>query len=140
MDRKSKDAYINYVCPKCWNTLDECDCRLIPYDLVMIDRNIQEHIRILNNKGYRTMYCCESHMFGNTYIMFADDYYFDESKIPKGFKYHKKKRLIEHNYDEKMSVEEFEESKKYHLGLLLEWCKSLPETENDEFELACIED
>ena len=75
---KNKEAYTNYVCPYCWNTLDKCTCELFPpYHLILIDRNIQEHVRLLNEKGYRTMACCEGHRMRciNTYITFADDYF-----------------------------------------------------------------
>jgi len=27
---KSLEAYMNYVCPYCWHTLDECTCEIYP--------------------------------------------------------------------------------------------------------------
>lgn len=126
--RRSKKAYINYVCPYCWNTLNKCTCELFPpYHLIFIDENIQEHIRLLNEKGYRTMYCCEGHSteHSNTYISFADDY-FKEVGTPSGFNYDKKRRTISYSYSTKLTKEKLEEVKKEKLAELLDWCKSLP--------------
>lgn len=125
---KNKKAYINYVCPYCWNTLDNCTCELFPpYHLVFIDRNIQEHIRILNEKGYRTIGCCEGHktICINTYIAFPEDY-FKETDIAKGFKYDKKRRIISYTYSQKLTEEKMEKLKAEKLKILLDWIKSLP--------------
>lgn len=131
--RKSKSAYMNYVCPHCWNTLNNCKCDLFPpYHLVFIDKNIQEHICVLNEKGYRTIGCCEGHrtVCINTYIAFAQNY-FDDIKIPDGFKYNKKKRTIRYAYSTRLKKEEMENMKKEKLAVLLEWCKSLPDRKNN---------
>lgn len=125
---KNKEAYMNYVCPYCWYTLDKCICRLFPpYHIIFIDKNIQEHIRLLNEKGYRTVGCCEGHRVRciNTYIAFADDY-FKDIRIPDGFIYDKKRRMITYTYSMKISEEKMEESKKEKLTVLLKWCKDLP--------------
>lgn len=126
--RKSKSAYMNYVCPYCWHTLNNCICELFPpYHLTFIDKNIQEHIRILNEKGYHTIGCCEGHrkVCINTYIAFPQDY-FKKIDIPEGFKYDKKRRIISFTYSTKLTKENMEELKKEKLAVLLEWCKSLP--------------
>lgn len=126
--RRSKSVYTNFVCPYCWNTLDKCTCELFPpYHTIFIDKNIQEHIRILNEKGYHTTACCESHMkvCFNTYIAFANDY-FKGIDTPVGFKYDKKRRIITYTYSTKLAKKEIEEIKKEKLETLLEWCKSLP--------------
>lgn len=40
---RNKEAYLNYVCPYCWNTLDECICELFPpYHLLLIDHGMQD--------------------------------------------------------------------------------------------------
>lgn len=125
---KNKEAYINYVCPYCWHTLDKCICELFPpYHLIFIDRNIQEHIRLLNEKGYRTMACCEGHRVRclNTYITFPMDY-FKTIETPKGFKYDKKRRTITYTYSMSLSEEQMENLKAEKLAILLEWIKSLP--------------
>lgn len=52
---------------------------------VEIDDNLVPVILSLNNKGYRTQFCCEGHApLYETYILFWN-YYFDEN-IPDGFK------------------------------------------------------
>lgn len=125
---KNKDAYMNYICPYCWNTLDNCTCDLFPpYHLIFIDKNIQEHIRILNEKGYRTTACCEGHreVCINTYIAFSDNY-FKDTGMPDGFKYDKKRRIINYTYSTKLTEKKMEELKKEKLETLLDWCKSLP--------------
>ena len=129
--RKNKKAYEHYVCPYCWNALNKCTCDIFPpYHLVFIDKNMQEHIRLLNNKGYRTTSCCEGHkeVCMNTYIAFADNY-FDDISAPDGFKYDKKRKIVTHTYSTKLSEEKMEELKKDNLFTLLEWCKSLPNKE-----------
>lgn len=126
--RKNKEAYINYVCPNCWNTLNKCICELFPpYHLIFIDKNIQEHIRILNEKGYRTTGCCEGHRVRciNTYIAFADDY-FKEMNTPEGFKYDNRRRLITYTYSSKLTEEKMEVLKAEKLETLLKWIKDLP--------------
>ena len=128
--RKSKKVYMNYVCPHCWNTINKCKCKTYPpYHLIFIDENIQEHIRTLNEKGYRTIACCEGHtkVCISTYIAFANNY-FDGISMPDGFRYNEKRRIVEHNYSTKIikEKEKFEELKKANLKTLLEWCKNLP--------------
>lgn len=126
--KKNKDVYMNYVCPYCWNTLDTCTCSLFPpYHLIFIDRKIQEHIRLLNEKGYRTTACCEGHMDVciNTYIAFANNY-FKDIDTPDGFDYDEKRRIITYTYSLKLAKEEMENLKNEKLRILLEWCKNLP--------------
>lgn len=127
--RKSKKAYMNYVCPYCWHTLNKCTCKIFPpYHLTFIDENIQEHVRILNEKNYRTIGCCEGHrtVCINTYVAFGRDY-FENIPMPEGFKYNKKRRIISYTYSTKLTKEEMEELKAKKLSVLLEWCKSLPD-------------
>ena len=127
--KRDKSIYENYVCPRCWNTLDNCTCELFPpYDLVHIDINIQEHIRILNAKGYHTRYCCEGHGVGTgTYIAFGRDW-FEDVDMPNGFKYHKKNRTISYVYvRKKMTDEQIEALKQENLSALLAWIKELPD-------------
>lgn len=132
--RKSKVAYMNYVCPYCWRTLNKCVCDLFPpYHLILIDENIQEHICILNEKGYRTTSCCEGHnkVCINTYITFARDY-FDVDDIPNGFKYNKKRKMITYTYSTRLTKENMERIKKEKLEILLEWVKGLPNRKSDK--------
>lgn len=129
--RKSKAAYINYVCPYCWNTLNKCTCDLFPpYHLIFIDEGIQEHVRMLNEKGYCTTGSCEGHrkVCISTYISFSRDY-FEDIGIPDGFKYDKKKKMILYAYSTRLSKEDMKELKKEKLEILLKWCRSLPNRE-----------
>ena len=133
--RKSKSAYINYVCPYCWHTLNNCTCDLFPpYHLILIDKNIQEHIRILNEKGYRTIGCCEGHYKAciNTYIAFVKDYFKDADNTPEGFEYNRKRKMVTYTYSTRLTKENMENIKMEKLKVLLEWCKNLPDrnTEN----------
>ena len=126
--KRNKKAYLNYVCPNCWNTLDNCTCKLFPpYHLIFIDRNIQEHIRLLNEKGYRTTACCEGHRVRclNTYISFPEDY-FKEISTPEGFEYDGKRRMITYTYSMNLSEEKMENLKAEKLAVLLEWINGLP--------------
>lgn len=132
--RRNKEAYMNYVCERCWNTLNKCTCKIFPpYTLTWIDRPIQEHIRILNNKGYGTGGCCESHYNGDCitlYISFFDEYglkNMTESELPKGFKYNSKRRDIYHDFSKNISEEEYNQKKEVLIADLLKWCKELPE-------------
>ena len=127
--KRDKEIYLNYVCPNCWFTLDRCTCDVFPpQHLIHIDNGIQEHIRILNNKGYYTMYCCEGHSAGsNTYISFGSTYFQDTTTTPKGFKYDKKNNSISYFYSTKLSIEEVEKTKEEKLSSLLQWCKDLPD-------------
>lgn len=122
-------SYKDYVCPNCFHTLDNCECELRPYSLIMIDSGIQEHIRILRSKGYITTGCCESHeeICISIYISFNVDYGFGAIiKLPEGFKFNKKKNAIIYDFNKKLSREEIEKEKKNKLIELLEWCKNLP--------------
>lgn len=124
------NAYLNYICPHCFNTLDDCTCESLPWTLMLIDRGIQEHIRIVRDKGYVTTGCCESHYKGDCiciYISFARDYGFGKSiSLPDGFKYQKSKYAVIYNYKSKITEEEMNSQKKKKLDELLEWCKGLP--------------
>lgn len=131
--RKSKAAYMNYVCPHCFHKLYECTCKYFPpTDLLFIDNRIQDHIRILNEKGYTTTGCCEGHYTGkpgaNTGICFLMRYpEITESVLPEGFSYNKAKNAVWHFYDAKLNRKSFEIEKIAALIKLLEWCRGLPE-------------
>ena len=126
---RNKESYMNYVCPYCFNTLDECICEgYLPYHLIWIDSGIQEHVRVLNQKGYRTVDSCESHSkYGNMYISFVYDYGFgDTLPLPNGFERMKKNGAVSFIYKSGITDEEFEEQKREHLSNLLDWCYNLP--------------
>lgn len=116
-----------YVCPKCFNMVNECTCDYMPHYLIWIDSGIQKHVRILNEKGYKTNNSCESHnKNGNMYISFVFDYGFgDTLPLPKHFK-RMKNNVVSFMYDRKATDEEFNTQKKQRLADLLEWCLELP--------------
>lgn len=111
---------------------DENDCSVPVYDevkCICIDKSIIEHIRILNNKGYRTLQCCEGHMVGNNlYISFSGNNYGFGSDVdlPKGFVLAGNNNVIQHIF---ISEKDFNEKEKY-LSILLEWCNSLEDLNN----------
>lgn len=132
-NKRNSNSYFDYVCPVCWYTLDKCTCECKPWNLVQIDRGIQKHIRILNRKGYRTLYCCESHSpLDSIYISFAlgavTDTLFQNYPVPDGFKvrsFHNGK-TISHRFTNIKEYNDFLANKQKHLDSLLQWCKSLP--------------
>lgn len=129
------NAYFNYVCPQCFCSLDECKCVNYPTSLIHIDRNIQQHVRILHDKGYATLYCCESHYTESgekreIYISFAKEYGFgDRVTIPNGFHYNKQHRLLGCMIKKNLTEEQMNKVKTEKLAKLLEWCKDLPNIE-----------
>lgn len=125
---RSKKIIESYVCPYCWHKVYECTCYVYPpYSLIMIDENIQEIIRILNNKGYATLACCESHYLESysIYILFSQPYNF---KCPSGFKLSRNGSMISHVFTkaENKTIETYEKAKAENLNTLLEWSESLP--------------
>ena len=130
--RENIDIYFDYVCEKCFRTPMECTCEFKPWNLKFIDRGIQEHVRILNEKGYITNGCCESHYKGNCVninICFIRDYGFGKTlPLPDGFKTIKSKYAVIYEYKnvKKITEEDMNIQKKAQLNKLLEWCNSLP--------------
>lgn len=135
VERKFEDratySYDNYVCPHCLRRLNDCECKVFPpYYLMMIDAGIQEIIRKLNRKGYKTIGCCESHyglMSPNINIIFARKYPFN---IPKGFEPIKNGNGIAHEYDQKISKADWKKEKEKYIHILEKWVDELPELDN----------
>ena len=114
------------VCCNCFNRIEKCVCEKNT-DKIQIDLNIQYAIRLLNKKGYKTAFCCESH-FGKTYniyIMFENKC--DFPITPNGFTYNKKNNILEHIIKRKNRKKEksFEEEKNIYLKILNEWVEKL---------------
>lgn len=129
--RRSKAAYLNYVCPKCFNQLQNCTCKSFPpWDLLYIDQRIQPHVRILNEKGYVTFTSCEGHYLGKpgvtSHVGFARDYDIF-SDLPEGFTYNKSKRMLWCFYDAKLNRDQFDAERAFNLAKLLQWCQDLPD-------------
>ena len=128
--RRSKKVLENFVCPNCWNQVHKCTCAAYPpWTLIMIDLNMQEIIRILNEKHYQTIGCCESHYKDSysLYVAFAYDLGFDV--IPDGFSYSKSRAILSYQFKtrEMEDKESYERIKAVKLKALLGWAQSLPE-------------
>lgn len=118
---------MNYVCPHCFNRVNKCTCELWPpYNLIWVDTHIQEHVRILNNKGYKTRFSCEGHN-GYIHIIFSSEYGFNEMELPNGYVYNPKKLELKYVLNNELLKEEREKQKFEALDNLLEWCKNLIE-------------
>lgn len=127
---KNKDIYEQYVCPHCFYTLDKCTCSAFPqYSILWVDKGIQEHVRIMNSKGYVTRYSCESHDKNDTInISFYNDIGIEKTvQLPEGFTKSKGCIGIEYKYPSNITDEQFEKLKEKQLGILLDWCESLPD-------------
>ena len=129
---RSKKVLENYVCPECWHQVQDCTCKYFPpWSLIMIDVGIQEIIRILNEKGWRTTGCCESHFTGNTniHVCFIMDY---NIGCPDGFNLAKRKTCIVYQFkkNELQTRERYEAVKAEKIKALLEWAKSIPENQH----------
>ena len=122
------NKYLNYVCGKCLQSLDKCNCKYNSESLIHIDRNIQEQIRQLNIKGYRTLYCCEGHYdrVSDLYITFVNDYFTEKIIVPEGFKYNQRQRTLRHTYSKKITQQQFEAEKQKYLDILINWIDELP--------------
>lgn len=130
MDKESElELYRNYVCTACWKQLGECNARFKPYHLTFIDVGIQDIVRTLNNKGYRTGGCCEGHNNNGTctYVSFYDrlsDYAI--ANVPDGFKIKDNGSSIVSEYYKYKSDGKFEMVKAKRIDALREWADSLP--------------
>ena len=130
--RRSKKLLENYVCHKCFRQINKCVCEYYPpADLIWIDINMQDMIVKLNDKGYKTWSCCESHIGKdrqpNMYISFAWKYdQIDIDNLPDGFKWDKKDYAIVFTLPQKCDEEQAEKIKFEKLKLLSEWVESLP--------------
>lgn len=134
-------CYRDYVCPRCFRQPHECTCRdeqgrpVPPGSLVGIDRGLQEHIQILNDKGYHTAHCCEGHYVGGgPYIHFAASHPFGSSLpgVPQGFKWERRHGTVRAitppaAQRRKMTLETWEPQRQEQLKALLDWCRSLPQ-------------
>jgi len=131
--RRSKKLLENYVCPRCLRQINKCICELYPpQDLIWIDINMQEMIIKLNEKGYKTWGCCESHTDAtegtNIHIAFAWDYeQIDVNNLPDGFRWLKKRKAIVFEYPKNITQEEAEKIKIDKLKLLSDWVDGLPD-------------
>lgn len=122
-----------YMCPCCYKIYDsnwlkiengccrcpDLECNSADMSLFEIDELMIEPIRILNQKGYITEYCCSGHVFNKSsraYIKFYSECTPDT--VPNGWV--KNKDIIETSNRETLFNNEIYKS-------LIDWCKSLEE-------------
>lgn len=121
-DLKKIKTPLNYVCPRCFNKIENCNCDYPPRNLILLDYNIQTIIKILNLKGYVTRNSCESHCVTDSiYVHFLKNYCF--SILPKNFKY--KKGVLSFLYPKETTEENFIIEKQKQLEILKNWALSL---------------
>ena len=92
------------VCFGCWQVFDhrsfahlddenECPVKNCSGTVIDIDENLIPTIKILNENGYETLYCCSGHTWGigtpgqaSAYITFLEEYPPNELEpLPKGW-------------------------------------------------------
>lgn len=119
----TKNHKVSKVCSTCFKQRCNCENKT----LIQIDQKMASIIKMLNKKGYKTVYCCESHYKYSLslYIFFSNDY-FSDVEIPEGFKY-KDKCIIEHIITNKNrnNEDKFNAEKQYYINILKEWVKTL---------------
>ena len=121
-------------CTKCFKTEADCKCGQDRY-FVLLDINMVDIIRTLNEKGYQTQYCCESHpekYRPSLYIMFSKDIRFLGKNLPKSFQLDRNGRTLK-----KLCM--CMRDKKTGLESLLKWCISLPDISEFETDTTCME-
>lgn len=101
-------------------------------NFIKVDPNIAEIIKVLNNKGWRTEYCCESHP---EEVIF-DGYISFKPKLPEYILntlpiswYHDTRTISKHEipyYTIIRMCSEMEDCKGICLAELLDWAKNLP--------------
>ena len=93
----------------------------------MVDVNMQEIIRTLNEKGYKTTSCCESH-FGDTLNLYISFVYNYGIACPDGFSLGKRDNSVIYSFKKAdvSSKEKYEELKSKKLEILRSWAESLP--------------
>ena len=127
-DRKclKKKELEGYVCPKCLNSVLNCGCEEWSDSFVEMDKGMQPIIKVLNDKGYRTVYCCEGHSWKEpfAYIMFDMQYPFE---VPDGW-FTTGDYCIRCDYRLVCEGNEtFDKTKQRIISRLLEWVSHIPE-------------
>lgn len=119
------------VCPECFKR--NCNHG---HEKIEIDESMEEILRTLNNKNYKTLYHCGGHVcngFIQIYVMFCGFVNFGynvATDIGKGWKYDSKNNMIEYYIDNKhyrgMSIESRVNVIESKQKELLDWANSLP--------------
>ena len=112
----------NYVCPNCFERINKCKCKIQSYYLIMIDYPLQEIIKTLNNKGYKTISCCAGHKAKSClFVMFAKPI----GSLPVGFVMDKN-NCIRYWFKDKSDYKAEQEKA---LQSLKNWCENLENRE-----------
>ena len=122
MSKKIKKKNTDYVCPVCFRRANNCICQFYSLSLILIDEKLQYAIQTLNDKGHKTIDCCEGHFedkIPNTYISFRDRLI----DCPKGFKI-ERNNIIRHVY-KKTTKEQFKEEQKEMIENINKWVNGM---------------
>lgn len=114
-----------FVCSSCFNDAENCTCGRFEAEKIEIDKNMQEILKNLNAKNYKTVFSCESHFnkqLPQIYIKFVKDY--DFSFLPDGFSYKRRFRIVEH-LNRNKKPDKFEAEKQNCLKNLLIWSEKI---------------
>ena len=131
------------ICTSCWE--EDCVCDYEQYTL--LDTGIADAIISMNTKGYKTLYCCEGHIYpddgtGKSNVM---DIYVNGVKryetLPEGFSYPKGKQHNDFHHtvlykyvkgklyariNGKYVPYDLEKDRQGHLTKLKSWADALP--------------
>ena len=117
------------VCPKCWRTF--CCCRA---GHIIVDYTMVDILRLLNKKGYKTLYHCGGHIKAReplfVYVKFSRQVILpDTNKLPTGagWGYDAYHNQIEY-YNSDLDLNEDDKIKllSQKHDELLQWAKALP--------------
>ena len=125
-------TYKRYVCSSCYRQITECTCEHLPWQLLQIDEAIQDHIRILNEKGYYTKACCEGHYNDGVPDNFLQIHLARDGEdifppLPNKFQWNHYSILYRYECVKESPVaqETFEQEKAEAARVLLEWVEAL---------------
>lgn len=109
----------------------ECDICKQYCDWIEIDVNLLETIKTLNEKGFKTKYCCEGHRNSIGYISFEDSdilKYIDTLPITWFFDFEDYKNIKMYRYNRKKVCIIRSDACNYRESLMdiLEWAQNLP--------------
>ena len=147
---------MGYLCLSCFNEYDGSLLKLEnsedyyyrcpnkkcgDMNLIEVDDLILPIIKLLNIKGYKTIYCCSAHAYENenhcvnTYIAFDDE--FVPEIIPKGFKLENEEEpnistCIRKCYKEGLSEYELHKQICKTMIDLMKWIEKLPYNDYEE--------
>ena len=141
------------LCLKCNKTYNQrtiknnlCKVKECHGEVIEVDELFIPVITELNNKGYKTRYCCSGHLVENpsSYIYFEDDATLPY--LPKGYLYDQDmyphvdwnkweiRNTIRRNFDNTARLNELSKSIFENAVSVLDWAEGLPELDNFDKE------